>query len=93
MGNWVYCHVLQYPDDTGVFFFQEGDDEQAKKSPEQNAPSGRQVIDELGRNGWETISVSTVRDDPNGQPKKPVYKWILKRQGDPNLPPPRIATD
>ena len=93
MGNWEYCYVLQYPDDTGVFFFQEGDDEQAKKSPEQNAPSGRQVIDELGRNGWETISVSAVRDDMNGQQKKPTYKWVLKRSGDQNQPRPRIGTD
>jgi len=93
MGNWEYCHVLQYPDDTGVFFFQEGENEQAKKSPEQNAPSGRQLIDELGRNGWETISVSVVRDDTREHQKKPVYKWVLKRPGDPNQPRPKIATD
>ena len=93
MGNWVYCHVLQFPDDTGVFFFQEGEGEQAKKSPEQSAPSGRQVIDELGRNGWETVSVSAVRDDTSEKQKKPTYKWVLKRQGAQNPPRPRIATD
>jgi hypothetical protein len=93
MGNWEYCYVLQYPDDTGVFFFQEGDNEQAKKSPEQSAPSGRQVIDELGKNGWETILVSAVREAPNEHQKKPTYKWVLKRQGDQSQPRPKIATD
>ncbi len=93
MAKWEYCYVLQYPDDTGVFYFQEGDHEDAKKSSEQNAPSGRQVIDELGKNGWETISVSAVRDDTHALESKPVYKWILKRPENQSEPRPRIATD
>ena len=93
MGNWEYCYVLQNPDDTGVFFFQEGESEQAKKSPEQSVPSGRQVIDELGRNGWETVSVSAVRDGSTGAQKKPTYKWVLKRQSSQSQPRPKIATD
>ena len=96
MNQWKYCYVLQYPDDTGVFFFQEGGSEQTKKSPEQSAPSGRQVIDELGRNGWETVSVSAVQDDVEGtlgHQKKPVYRWVLKCPGSQGDSKPRIATD
>ena len=93
MAKWEYCYVLQYPDDTGVFYFQEGDQGDAKKSSEQNTPSGRQVIDELGKNGWETISVSAVRDDTRAPESKPVYKWILKRPCSPSDLKPRIATD
>jgi hypothetical protein len=93
MAKWEYCYVLQYPDDTGVFYFQEGDQEDAKKSSEQNTPSGRQVIDELGRNGWETLSVSAIRDGKSSLGTKPVYKWVLKRPSDPNQPRSKIATD
>jgi hypothetical protein len=96
MAKWEYCYVLQYPDNTGVLYFQEGDSEQAQKSSEQNIQSGRQVIDELGRNGWETVSVSTVRDGiaaTDDIRKKPAYRWVLKRRDATSEYQPKIGTD
>jgi hypothetical protein len=84
MEKWEYCYVLQNPDETGVVLYQDEEEEKnAKKLPDLGVPNGRKVIEELWKDGWETISVSALREGAAGAinyQKKPTYKWVFKRK-------------